>query len=221
MSEKLSKTGLQLVWAKIKENFVAKEDGKGLSTNDFTTDYKTKLDGIAEGAQVNVIETVKVNDVALTPDEKVVNIIVPTGALASLDNVAETNLDSELATKINSKADSATTLAGYGITDAYTKTEVDTMVSAVYKVKGTIAFADIPTTGQTTGDVYNISDAFTADDKFVTADQGKEFPAGTNIVWTDDSWDCLAGTYDFSEYALKTELPADISETEIDEICVL
>lgn len=35
-------------------NKVDKVDGKGLSTNDFTDAYKTKLDGIATGAEVNV-----------------------------------------------------------------------------------------------------------------------------------------------------------------------
>lgn len=33
---------------------VFKEPGKGLSTNDFTDAYQTKLDGIAAGAEVNV-----------------------------------------------------------------------------------------------------------------------------------------------------------------------
>lgn len=36
------------------DNKVDKENGKGLSTNDFTNDLKTKLEGIAEGAEVNV-----------------------------------------------------------------------------------------------------------------------------------------------------------------------
>ena len=35
-------------------NKVDKVEGKGLSTNDFTDDLKSKLDGIAEGAEVNV-----------------------------------------------------------------------------------------------------------------------------------------------------------------------
>ena len=51
------------------------------------------------------------------------------GALATKDSVAESDLASALATKINGKADSATTLAGYGITDAYTKTQVDDAIS--------------------------------------------------------------------------------------------
>lgn len=58
----------------ISDNFVAKVDGKGLSTNDYTTTEKTKLSGIATGAQVNKIETVKVNGTALTISSKAVNI---------------------------------------------------------------------------------------------------------------------------------------------------
>lgn len=43
----------------------------------FTEAEGTKLAGIAEGAQVNVIESIKVNDVAQTVDGKAVNIAVP------------------------------------------------------------------------------------------------------------------------------------------------
>jgi hypothetical protein len=57
---------------------VDKVSGKGLSTNDYTTNEKNKLSGIASGAQVNVIETVKVNGTALTPSSKAVNVTVPT-----------------------------------------------------------------------------------------------------------------------------------------------
>lgn len=42
-----------------------------------TADEGTKLAGIAEGAQVNVIESIKVNNVAQTADGKAVNIAVP------------------------------------------------------------------------------------------------------------------------------------------------
>ena len=58
---------------------VDKVNGKGLSTEDYTTSEKTKLSGIATGAQVNVIETVKVNGTALTPDtNKAIDVAVPT-----------------------------------------------------------------------------------------------------------------------------------------------
>lgn len=62
---------------------VDKVTGKALSTNDFTNAYKetvdslkTTVDGLtATGGQANVIETVKVNGTALTPDaSKAVNI---------------------------------------------------------------------------------------------------------------------------------------------------
>lgn len=46
---------------------VDKEEGKGLSANDFTNSLKTKLDGIESGAEVNTIEIVKLNGTAITP----------------------------------------------------------------------------------------------------------------------------------------------------------
>lgn len=82
---------------------VDKVTGKGLSTNDYTTDEKNKLKGIAAGAQVNVIETVKVNGVALTPSSKAVNVTVPTGALADKSEVAKADLASALKTEIEGK----------------------------------------------------------------------------------------------------------------------
>lgn len=55
--------------------------GKGLSTNDYTNDEKTKLSGIAEGAEVNEIVGIKVNNTTINPDtNKVINITVPTTA---------------------------------------------------------------------------------------------------------------------------------------------
>lgn len=59
---------------------VDKVDGKGLSTNDYTTAEKTKLNGIATGAQVNVIEGVQVNGADLTITDKKVNVVIPEAA---------------------------------------------------------------------------------------------------------------------------------------------
>lgn len=50
MKKYLDLSGVQHLWEKIVGKFVAKEEGKGLSTNDYTTEEKTKLEGIAEGA---------------------------------------------------------------------------------------------------------------------------------------------------------------------------
>lgn len=50
MSKYLDSNGLLYLWGKIKELFVAKETGKGLSSNDYTTAEKEKLSGIETGA---------------------------------------------------------------------------------------------------------------------------------------------------------------------------
>lgn len=81
----LDNDGVLYFWNKIKAHVstavsgkVDKENGKGLSANDYTTAEKNKLNGIASGAQVNVIETVKVNGSALTVTSKAVDVSVPT-----------------------------------------------------------------------------------------------------------------------------------------------
>lgn len=55
--------------------------------------------------------------------------ITDAGKVAGLNAIAEANLDATLAAKINGKANAATTLAGYGITDAYTKTATDSAIA--------------------------------------------------------------------------------------------
>ncbi len=72
---------MTLLISKIKSALGGKVDvvsGKGLSTNDYTSEEKQKLSGIASGAQVNVIESVKVNGTKLTPSSKSVDVTVPT-----------------------------------------------------------------------------------------------------------------------------------------------
>lgn len=79
--EYLDKSGLTLLISKIKTALNGKVDvvsGKGLSTNDYTSAEKQKLSGIASGAQVNVIESVKVNGTKLTLSSKAVDVTVPT-----------------------------------------------------------------------------------------------------------------------------------------------
>jgi hypothetical protein len=102
-------------------NKVDKVAGKQLSTEDYTTAEKSKLGTIEEGAQVNVLEGITVGGTEQTITAKKIAL----GALAGNSEVAESDLATALASKINGKADSATTLAGYNIADAYTKTETD------------------------------------------------------------------------------------------------
>lgn len=77
----LDKTGLALLWEKIKNQLsgkVDKETGKGLSSNDYTSEEKTKLSGVATGAQVNVLEGIQKNGTTVTITNKIANITVPT-----------------------------------------------------------------------------------------------------------------------------------------------
>lgn len=70
--------------------YVQKVSGKGLSSNDYTSAEKTKLAGIASSAQVNVIESVKVNGSALAVANKAVNIDLSSYAKGSDVNSLKT-----------------------------------------------------------------------------------------------------------------------------------
>lgn len=61
------------------------------------------------------------------------------------------------------------------------------------RFQGSIPFASIPTTGQVGGDMYNITDDFTTDARFIEG-AGVFCPAGTNIAWVAASskWDVLS-----------------------------
>ena len=81
MANYLDDNGLSHFWLALKQLLSGKVDavsGKGLSTNDYTTTEKNKLSNIEAGAEVNVIDTIQVNNQSLTPTGKAVNIQVPT-----------------------------------------------------------------------------------------------------------------------------------------------
>lgn len=72
--------------------------------------------------------------------------------------------------------------------DTYTKAQVDAKLSGAYKVKGPSTFEALPKDNNVVGDVYNITNAFNLG--------GKHYGAGTNVVWTEDGWDALSGSFD-------------------------
>lgn len=95
MSKYLDENGLLYLWNKIKAHvqsvitnlnlsgtYVAKESGKGLSTNDYTTEEKNKLSNIQAGAEVNVQANWSESDP--TSDAYIKNKpTIPEGAAAS------------------------------------------------------------------------------------------------------------------------------------------
>lgn len=72
--------------------------------------------------------------------------------------------------------------------DTYTKAQVDAKLSGAYKVKGSSTFEALPKDNNVVGDVYNIINAFNLG--------GKHYDAGTNVVWTEEGWDALSGSFD-------------------------
>ena len=72
-------------------------------------------------------------------------------------------------------------------------------ITNMYRYKGSVAAAaNLPTTGLTAGDVYNIDAA------------SSYGPAGTNVAWTGSAWDALGGLLTIDA----------ITNAELDEICV-
>lgn len=222
-------------------------NNSGFITNAALSGYATEnwvseqLSGVGED---NVIEVIKVNGSALTPDaNKAVNIVVPsevteatvsgwgftknTGTYSKPNGgIPKTDLSAAVQASLD-LADSAlqsytetdptvpswakastkpsytfseigskpTTISGYGITNAYTKTEVDGLVAGVLHYKGTKAtVAALPSSGNTTGDVWH-----------VTAD-------GSEWAWDGSTWQELGTAVDLSGYALSSSLPTKVSD---------
>ena len=183
MAKYLDSNGLLYFWSKIKAIVPTRTSEL---TND--SDFVTSKD-IPEGATASTT-TPKMDGSATAGTEL---------AFARGDHVHPSD---------TAKADKATTLAGYGITDAYTKTQVDGLVSGAFHYKGSKDnYSDLPTSGNVTGDVWNI----------VNADAEHGVKAGDNVAWNGSDWDVLSGMVDLSDYLKVTDMVA-ITNSEIDAI---
>ena len=156
-------------------NIQIAEDGKTISATDTTyvdattstsglmsaTD-KTKLDGVATGAQANTIETVKVNSSALTPDtSKAIDIKVPTVLSDLADDIGFVdksnfeneirNVREEMALKLDASLKG--TANGVAELDANGKVLTSQLPSFVDDVIEAENFAVLPNEGET-GKIY-------------------------------------------------------------------
>lgn len=197
---------------------VDKVVGKGLSTNDFTTELKTKLEGIETNAnnyshpthtaassgfyKVTVDSLGHVTSVTAVTKEDITNLGVPGSTVT-------------ISTDISADATSDTKAASPKAVKSY----VDGKVSSTYKPAGSVTFANLPTlSASVVGNVYNVTDSFTTTTNFIEG-AGNSYSAGTNVVVVDAGsgtykFDVLAGFVDLSDYA-KT---ADFVELTNDEV---
>lgn len=91
--------------------------------------------------------------------------------------------------------------------DTYTKAQVDAKLSGAYKIKGSSTFEALPKDNNVVGDVYHITNAFNLG--------GKHYDAGTNVVWTEEGWDALSGSFDTTAIESSIQEVADDLAQEI------
>lgn len=151
-----------------------------------------------EAGDKNVIETIKENGTALTPDaQKAVDITVPT---KTSDITNDSNFQNE--TQVQAL--------------------IDAELTSVYKPGGTVEFASLPAlTKENVGFIYDVTDSFTTTADFVEG-AGKTYPAHTNVGIIDKGaagyfYDVFSGMVDLSGYWAKSELVA-MTTAEIDAL---
>ena len=212
----LDQNGLVMVLTALKSALVEKENGKGLSTEDFTAALKSKLEGIAAGAEVNVQPDWAQTD--NTADDYIKNkpteYTLPVASASTLGGIkvgnnlsidangvlsatgsgtipAEYITETELAAYgYQTSAQVQSTVESYGYqTAAQVSSAISSAVASAYIYKGSVAtVASLPSSGNTTGDVYNVE-----------AD-------GMNYAWNGTTWDALGATIDTSVFLTASDI---------------
>lgn len=247
MAEKnyLDKTGLALVWEKVKAlagGKVDKETGKGLSTNDYTTSDMTKLANVETGAQVNVLEGIQKNGATITPVNKIANITVPT-ATSDLTNdsgyitIADVPEGSAASTTVPLMDGTASTGTELAFARGDHRHPTDTSRASASDVTSlTGRVGALETAGyQTASDVQSaIAAAVTSVLNYkgtkatvsalpssgnTTGDVWHVTADGGEYVWSGSAWEELGTAVDLSGYVEDTDLVA-ITSGEINTICV-
>lgn len=163
----------------------------------------------------------------------------------SAQTVKQTNLEKALSDKIDNAAQDASAAKQtstqnaeaianniYSKAQTYSKTEVDDKVSAALTSaivpKGTVAYASLPTPAKANlGYMYNVSDAFTTDERFVEG-ASKKYAAGANVYVvavssgssTEYKFDAFMGFVDLSGYQTIADMPGAATDDDIDKMFV-
>lgn len=163
------------------------DNKKGLVKD--VADLKTKFDSYATSADTVAADTKTLNNAKSYTDSQIKAIKggdgTTTETISSLKGEIEANSSAISGIKDSTKLDSFKDV----------EDEINLKISSVYKIKGTKnTYTDLPTEGNTIGDVYNVKAA------------NGNTPAGTNYVCTasagtrEEQWDALGGTIDLSGY---------------------
>lgn len=167
------------------DNITNKPDFKPVATSG---DYNDLINKLKPGKDVSISE------------DNTISIAIDSDSLEQSLATLQSNIDKEAATARAAETklgnDIATHTAATNValalkadkSDTYTKAQVDAKLSGAYKVKGSSTFEALPKDNNVVGDVYNITNAFNLG--------GKHYDAGTNVVWTEDGWDALSGSFD-------------------------
>lgn len=185
------------------DDIVNKPDFKPVATSG---DYNDLINKLKPGKDVSISED-NVISIAIDSDSLEQSLATLQSNIdkeAATARAAETKLGNDIATEKNrAKAKeeeldnkitdhTAATNAALALkadkSNTYTKAQVDAKLSGAYKVKGSSTFETLPKDNNVVGDVYNITNAFNLG--------GKHYDAGTNVVWTEDGWDALSGSFD-------------------------
>lgn len=174
----------------------------GLSNYTLPTASSTTKGGVKVGSNLKITEDVLSVPAADNTQAGVVTLSDSTNSQSS--QVAASSKAVKLTYDLaNGKQSPATSLAGYGILDAYTKDEVNGMLSSAFHYKGTKAkYSELPVTGNVVGDVWNIT----------TADKANNIKAGDNVAWTGTEWDVLSGVTDLTGYTQNSDFVEYTSE---------
>lgn len=224
MAEKkyLGVTTVTYLMAKIKSLFVAKEAGKGLSTNDFTNQDKSKLDGLQNytlpkasteslggimvGAGLTIDGEGHLSATGGGEADSVnwENVIGKPTAVSEFENDSGYQTASDVESKIIGKGYQTSAQVDEKLTVYAKKSDI----ASALKYKGSKnTYSELPSSGQSVGDVWNV----------VQADSSHNIKAGDNVAWNGSSWDVLSGTVDLSGYVQDSDL-VEITTGEIDSI---
>lgn len=197
----------------VPRNIAISGDGTGSTTFDGSQDVTISL---------------ALSDTAVTAGTYTKVTVDSKGRVTKGENIAISDVTglqdkiTSIESSVSNKADKATSLAGYGITDAYTKTEVDGKVNNLTSQLGTAsdAIESLETAVEGKADKsttlagYGITDAYTAstiDGKLANkADASAVSELTSTVAGKADSATSLAG-YGIQDAYTKTEVDAKVS----------